>query len=219
MFNLDPNAAKAADVKSATIQAAGKYKGRIVVAEYVENQQKGSKNIRLVFKSDAGQEASFFLNMVYAGTTVNESNHKMLSAILACMKMRSTGNVAAGRVEKWNKDKQVREMVDASVFPDLAGKEIGFLIQMEIEKNSENGYPRPVIYLPFEASSEKTASEVLANPPVMQGTTLEKAVAYIAEHSLVDRRKNSDAGRKPEYNTANATAGGSAAQYDDDIPW
>lgn len=215
MFNLDPNAAKAADVKSATIQASGKYKGRITVAEYIENQQKGSKNIRIAFKSDAGQEASFFLNMVYAGSTINESNHKMLSAILACLKMRSTGNPAAGKVEKWNKDKQARELVDASVFPDMAGKEIGFLIQMEIEKNSENGYPRPTIYMPFEASSEKTASEVLANPPVMQGSTLEKAVSYIAEHPLVDRRKHGQAASKPEYQ-APASVGDA---FNDDIPW
>lgn len=215
MFNLDPNAAKAADVKSATIQASGKYKGRITVAEYIENQQKGSKNIRIAFKSDAGQEASFFLNMVYAGSTINDSNHKMLSAILACLKMRSTGNPAAGKVEKWNKDKQARELVDASVFPDMAGKEIGFLIQMEIEKNSENGYPRPTIYMPFEASSEKTASEVLANPPVMQGTTLEKAVAYIAEHSIVDRRKHGQVAQKHEQQAA--TQGADA--FDNDIPW
>lgn len=215
MFNLDPNAAKAADAKSATIQMAGKYKGRITVAEYVENQQKGSKNIRIAFKSDAGQEASFFLNMVYHGSTVNESNHKMLSAILACLKMRSTGNSSAGKVEKWNKEKKVRELVDASVFPDLAGKEIGFLIQMEIPKDSEDGYPRPTIYMPFEAASEKTASEVLANPPVMQGTTLEKAVAYIGEHPVVDRRKAGHAAAKPEYQAP--ASGGD--DFDSDLPF
>lgn len=217
MFALDTNAARAADVKTATIQTAGKYKGKIVCVEYLENTANGSKNVRIVFRSDDGQDASFFLNMVYQHNQQNESSHKLLSAILACIKLRNTGNTASGSVEKWNADLQKREQVAALVFPDMAGKRIGLLIQMEIEKKSEKGYPRPIIYMPFDAETEKTASEVLAVPPVLKGETLAKAVQYIAEHQLVDRR--------PKSGLASAAPAGfggqaqSAPDLDDDIPF
>lgn len=213
MFALDTTAAKAADVKTATIQSAGKYIGKIVCAEYIENPEKGSKNIRIAFKSDGGQEASFFLNMIYQGNQKNETNHKVLSAILACIRSRNTGAPAAGFVEKWNKDSQKREQVAAMVFPDLADKRIGFLVQMEIGKTSESGYPNPTIYMPFDAESEKTASEVLAQPPVIRGEVLAKAVQYIADHPLVDRRPKGGAQAAATYSAP------AAADFDDDIPF
>lgn len=215
MFQLDPNAAKANDVKSATIQTAGKYKGQIVCAEYVENAQKGSKNIRIVFKSDEGQEASFFINMIYRHSERNDGGNKLLSAILACLKLRDTGAPAAGTVEKWNADKGARENVAASVFPALAGRKIGLLIQMEIEKNSEKGYPRPTIYMPFEYETEKTASEVLANPPVLKAEILAKAVQVVADRPVADRRPK-DAG---SYHTPSSTPAPAADEFDDDIPF
>lgn len=220
MFALDTNAARAADVKTATIQTAGKYKGNISCVEYMENPANGSKNIRIVFKSDDGQDASFFMNMVYQHNQKNESSHKMLSAVLACLKMRNTGSTAPGSVEKWNAELQKREQIAALVFPDMAGKRIGLLIQMEIEKKSEKGYPRPIIYMPFDAESEKTASEVLANPPVAKGETLAKAVQYIAEHQLVDRRPKG--GSQATGNHAPGASHQASTAYDDlddDIPF
>lgn len=218
MFNLDPQAAKAADVKSAAIQSAGKYKGRIVCAEFVENTEKGSKNICFHFKSDAGQEAQFFLNLVFNHNERNETGHKMLSAILACLKMRSTGNPAPGYVEKWSKLAQARDKVAVQAFPDMAGKEIGLVVQMEIEKKSENGYPRPIIYLPFEAATEKTASEVLAVPPVMNGEVLAKAVQHIAERPLIDRRPKAASASSGGFG-GSAPAAADAPDFDDDIPF
>lgn len=214
MFNLDPQAAKAADVKSASIQSAGKYKGRIVCAEFIENTEKGSKNICIHYKTDAGQEAQFFINLIFNHNERNETGHKMLSAILACLKLRSTGNPTPGSVEKWSKLAQAREQVAAQVFPAMAGKEIGFLVQMEIEKKSETGYPRPVIYLPFEAATEKTASEVLAVPPIMNGEILAKAVQHIAERPLIDRRPKASAASAGGFGGAPAAA--YTPDFDDD---
>lgn len=216
MYTLDTNAAKAADVKSAFIQTAGKYIGKIDHVEYLENPTKGSQNIRIVFRSDAGQDAAFFINMVHHGDQRNDGGHKLLSAILACLRMRSTGNKGNGTVPKWNPDTRLHDMVAATVFPDMAGKRIGLLIQMEIEKNSESGRPRPIIYMPFEADSEKTASEILAQPPVANPAVLGKAMAYIADHPLIDRRP------KGSYGAAQARAAADLAadnQFDDDIPF
>lgn len=217
MFNLDPQAAKAADVKSASIQSAGKYKGRITCAEYVENPEKGSKNICIHYKTDGGQDASFFINQVFNHNERNESGHKLLSAILACLKMRSTGNAAPGHVEKWSKLTQSRDKVATLVFPDMAGKELGILVQMEIEKKSENGYPRPIIYMPFEASTEKTASEVLAQPPIMHGEVLAKAVQYLADRPLVDRRPKAAQNNGGFGNQAPQSD--AAPDFDDDLPF
>ena len=67
------------------------------------------------------------------------------------------------------------------------GKPVGLLIQMEIEKNSEKGIPRPVIYAPFSAESEKTASEIL-DPNCKVPGKLEKMVQQLTAKPLIDRR-------------------------------
>lgn len=143
MFALDANAAKAADVKTATIQTAGKYIGKIVCAEYIENAAKGSKNIRIAFKSDSGQDASFFLNMIHQGNQKNETNHKAPERHPGLHPLPHYRRCCARLCREGNKESQKREQMAAVVFPDLAGKRIGFLIQMEIGKTSENGYPNP----------------------------------------------------------------------------
>lgn len=216
MFALDANAAKAADVKTASIQQAGKYKGKIAHAEYIENGSTGSKNVSITFKTDDGQEARFFLNMVYQHDQQNTTNHKLLSAILACLKLRNTGKTAKAQLEKWNNDTQQREAVEADVFPDLAGKKIGFLVQMEIDKKSTDGKARPIIYMPFDYDSEKTASEVLASPPVMKAEVLAKAVQFVIDKPLVDRRPH---GAAPVQSAGHAYQAPAPEGFDDDIPF
>lgn len=217
MFALDANAAKAADVKTASIQQAGKYKGKITHAEYIENGATGSKNVSITFKTDDGQDARFFLNMVYQHDQQNTTNHKLLSAILACLKLRNTGKTAKATLEKWNSNTQQREAVEADVFPDLAGKKIGLLVQMEIDKKSTDGKARPTIYMPFDYDSEKTASEVLATPPVMKAEVLAKAVQFVLDKPLVDRRPHGAASAPATTNGYQAPAMPDA--FDDDIPF
>ena len=57
MFNLDTNAARAADNKSAFVGEAGKYIGTFTRAEWMEKQETGSTGIGFTFKTNTGAEA------------------------------------------------------------------------------------------------------------------------------------------------------------------
>lgn len=224
MYEMNPAAARAADVKSSYINDAGKFKGTIVSAEFLDNRANGSENIVIAFKADNGQEANFLLNMVYQGTQKNETNIKILSAILACLRMRTTGEVQQASIEKWNKDTRQKERQTVPAFTALHGKKIGFILQMEIGRDSQDGRARPIIYAPFEYESEKTATEVLGSKPAEM---LPRMVERAMERPLIDRRGQA---KQPanfnDYNKASQgfhapaqKASAASIPFDDDVPF
>lgn len=187
MFALDQNAARAADNKSAFIDEAGKYIGSFTRAEYMEKQETGSTGIGFTFKSREGAEAQLYVNLSYQHGTKNDGGHQLLNALMACMSLRTVAAPQSIEVEKWDKEANQRVKTQVYGFPELMNKEVGLLIQMEIEKNSEKGLPRPTIFAPFSAESEKTASEIL-DPKKPAPAKLEKMVQQIMKKPVVDRR-------------------------------
>lgn len=210
MFNLDPNAARAADNKSAFVDEAGKYLGHFTRAEYMEKQDTGSTGIGFTYKTNSGAEAQFYVNLSYQHGTKNDGGHALLNAIMACLQLRKVEAPRTITVEKWNSDSQQREKVQVYGFPELMDKPIGLLLQMEIEKNSEKGNPRPVMYAPFSAESEKTASEIL-DPNCKSPAKLEKMVQQVMNKPLIDRR--------PKGNQAASHASDGPPADWDDIPF
>lgn len=188
MFNLDPNAARAADNKSAFIDEAGKYIGTFTRAEYMEKQQTGSTGIGLTFKSRDGAEAQFYINLSYQHGTRNDGGYQLVNAIMACLQLRNVGNPQPITVEKWDKDAGQRVQANVHGFPELMGKPIGLLLQMEIEKSSTSGMARPTIFAPFSAESEKTASEIL-DQNCRAPAKLEKMVQQVMKKPVSAGRK------------------------------
>lgn len=208
MFNLDANAARSADNKSAFIDEAGKYIGAFTRAEYMEKQETGSTGIGFTYKTREGAEAQFYLNLSYQHGTKNDGGHATLNAIMACMQVRTVAAPRPMEVEKWNKDAGLCEKVSVPSFPELVGKPLGLLLQMEIEKNSTTGMERPTIFAPFSAESEKTASEILdtRNPPAAK---LEKMVQQVMKKPVIDRRPKGQ---------ATSTGGGYTGGNEDSAP-
>lgn len=217
MFALDRNAACAADNKSAFIDEAGKYIGAFTRAELVKGQT-GSVGLGLTYKVENGGEAQFYINTGYLKDGQMQQNNggiQTVSAILACLRLNTSGDPATITVEKWNADLKQREQTQVQGFPALMNKPIGLLIQMEIEKNSEKGLPRPTIYAPFSAESEKTASEILGK--VAAPTKLEKMVQVVMAKPLVDRRPKGQASSANSY--GGASDQNSPPDEWDDIPF
>lgn len=217
MFTLDPNAARSADNKSAFIDEAGKYIGTFTRAEYMEKAETGSTGIGFTFKTREGAEAQFYLNLSYQHGTKNDGGHAVMNALMACMQLRQVGAPQPMEVEKWDNDTKQRVKVTVKGFKELCGKPIGLLLQMEIEKNSTTGMERPVIFAPFSAESEKTASEILdqRSPPAAK---LEKMVQQVMKKPVIDRR--------PKGSQSTSSGGYSAATDNqappadwDDIPF
>lgn len=216
MFNLDTNAARAADNKSAFVDEAGKYIGTFTRAEWMEKQETGSTGIGFTFKTNSGAEAQFYVNLSYQHGTKNDGGHSMLNALMACMQLRKVEAPRTITVEKWNGETKQREKVQIYGFPELMEKPVGLLVQMEIEKNSEKGVPRPVMYAPFSAESEKTASEIL-DPNCKAPAKLEKMVQQIMARPLVDRRPSGS--RTSQAAGHGHDAGQPGDSFDDDIPF
>lgn len=217
MFNLDANAARSADNKSAFIDEAGKYIGEFLRAEYMEKQETGSTGIGFTFKSRDGAEGSFYLNLTYQHGTRNEGGYAMMNAIMACLQLRTVSAPQSTTFEKWNNDTKQREQVAAPGFPQLLNKPIGLLIQMEIEKSSQTGTPRPVIYAPFSAESEKTASEIL-DQRCTSPAKLEKMVQQLMKKPVHDRRPKSAQGIAAHHQ-ADSYDYGATPDFSDDIPF
>lgn len=215
MFTLDTNAARAADNKSSFIDEAGKYIGTFTRAEYMEKAETGSTGIGLTFKSRDGAEAQFYINLTYQHGTRNNGGYELINAIMACLQLRAVGAPQPITVEKWNNDTKQREKVSVQGFKELMDKQIGLLVQMEIEKNSRTGLPRPTIYAPFSAESEKTASEILDKVAVP--AKLEKMVQALIARPLIDRRPASS--RSAPQQSQQGAPGPDADPFDDDIPF
>lgn len=188
MFKLDPAQAIAHDQRGGYINQAGKYTGRIETAVWhVKNSQNGrSEGIFLNFVSDTKQKARFYINTAYHDGKVNEGNRKLIHAILACLKMRESGDPIPAHIKEYNPDTRREETVIRDCFVGLHGKPLGIVVQMVHEDGRDN--PAPAIYSVFEPQSEMTASELLGR--ATEAKQLAKITAYIAEKPLNDRRKN-----------------------------
>ena len=88
---------------------------------------------------------------------------------------------------------------------------------MEIEKNSQNGIPRPIIYAPFSAESEKTASEIL-DPRCTSPAKLEKMVQQLMKKPVHDRRPKSAQGAVSAHQPDSYDYG-APPDFSDDIPF
>lgn len=218
MFNLDANAARAADNKSAFIAEAGKYIGTFTRAEYMDKPQTGSTGLGLTFKSRDGAEAQFYVNLSYQRGQRNKGGHELVNAIMACLQLRHVGDPQPVKVEKWNAYTAQREQVNVPGFSELMGKPIGLLIQLEIEKNSEKGLPRPTIYAPFSAESEKTASEIL-DQNCHTPAKLEKMVQAVMAKPIKDNRPASARNAPAGDDYAAYTGQPAGDSFDDDIPF
>lgn len=213
MFTLDTNAARAADNKSAFVDDAGKYIGSFTRAEYMEKTETGSTGIGLTFKTREGADAQFYINLSYQHGTKNDSGHSMLNAIMACLQLRTVAAPQTISFEKWDKDAGQRVKATAYGFPELMGKPIGLLLQMEIEKNSTTSQARPIIFAPFSAESEKTASEVL-DPKCTSPAKLEKMIQQVMNKPVVDRRPKGSQPANQSHQESQAPD-----NFDDDIPF
>lgn len=217
MFKLDANAARAADVKSTFINETGKYIGAFTRAEWMEKKETGSTGIGFSFKSNAGLEAQIYVGLSYkkdGRMEINEGGQKTLNAIMACLRLREVSDPVTTQVEKWDNVARAAVKVSVPCFPQLMNKPIGLLIQMEIEKNSEKGTPRPIIYAPFSPEDNKTASEVLNQSS--KSELVEKMLTTIMAKPLIDRRSG---GTRSSASGEPAPTGREDSFEDDLIPF
>lgn len=215
-YDLDTSSAKAADNINTSIRESGKYIGTITRAEALLSD-KGTRGLGLSFKSKDGASADYLDIYTHKKNGEELMGVKTVNALLACLQMRGIKDGTI-KCEKWDNTSKKRETVEVNGYPDLMGKEIGFLLQKTLETNNRTGadVERLSIFGVFSAKTELTASEILdkkVNPE-----RLAKMVEVLAARPVRDNR---DKGGRPT-NVRSATSSPSGTGFDDmddDIPF
>jgi hypothetical protein len=212
MLTLNPNSAKAADVINSAIKVSGKYIGTITRAEALKSKN-GNEGVGISFKTDGGETADYL--DLYIGETDGKSwgGNNTVNAILCCLKLKQapTGKV---KIERWDADAKARVEVVVDGFPDIQGKKIGFLLKQELTTYKGKDQTKLNIFGVFNAESELTASEILAQ--ATKPEKLAKMVQALSANPVKDSRAK---GSSPQSESHENPGHGMSDQFDESIPF
>lgn len=159
MYKLDATEARKADNAGGMITEIGKYVGTFTQAVDI-TARTGTKGVDLTFKSNDGQKAKLSIYTVKAnGEKI--MGFQVLMAVMACLGLRDI-KTADGIATKWDNDARQEVQEPATMFPELANKPIGLLLETEdYEKTGGGVGTKMILKGVFQASTELTASEIL----------------------------------------------------------
>jgi hypothetical protein len=210
-FNLDPNKAKEAG-QSQRISETGAYTGHFTQARQVIAQS-GSIGIEMSFESVSGQTADFLTVYVQGSDGRELAGTKMVHALMTCLKLRSLNSVS-GHAEVFNPASKQREKQQATIFPDLCGKPVGLVLQVEEYNKSNGGIGESMkLVMPFDATSKQTAREVLDKLPA------EDIENLLHNIKPVIKAKSSGSGHGNASDNQQSGSNGGGAAFEDDIPF
>ena len=211
-FNLDTESAKKADSEGGRISQTGKYVGKIVRAEFVQSKG-GTYGIEMLFATEDKLEAtSTFWTFKADGTPI--FGRDKVNALMACASVK-TLTPTETTIEKYNFEAGGKILQPATVAPELEGKPIGLLIQME-EYLNNNGEvkTRANIVSAFNPTNNLMAKEILERKTTPEA--LEKAYARLMKNG--DKKLQGQApSQGGGYGAAPAAT--KAVDLDDDLPF
>ncbi|NOV28048.1 hypothetical protein E5S69_31675 [Cupriavidus necator] len=208
MYTLDKQSAMQADKTSNWLSETGKYVGKILCAEDIKAAT-GTRGVALTLQSNDGRETRQFVYTVKADGE-KLSGYDLLMALMTCLKLRDI-KPAAGQVKRWDRESKQEYTEQATVFPELAGKPIGFLLQKTEEESRKNpgqtAWTAKLVGV-FEAGTELMAAEILTGKTKPE--QLAARVALLADRPLKNRKA---APAQQEY------GGGNSDFADESIPF
>jgi hypothetical protein len=160
MYELDTKLAAEADKRNSRIAKKGDYTGTIVRAVQIPPNKNGTRGIEIEFKADSGESDRLPL-YTHNGSGAGLPSLKVINAIMTCARVRSLTEQPA-MVKRW--DAETKKEVDkkVNVYPELTGKPMGILIEMEESTYQGKTRNRPVLVGAFEPGTRFMASEILA---------------------------------------------------------
>jgi len=212
MYTLDKQAAMNADSTGKWLTETGKYIGRILCAEDIKAAT-GTRGIALTLQANDCRETRQF---IYTQKADGEklSGFDLVMALMTCLKLRDIKPVA-GQVKRWDRESKQEYTEQGQVFPELANKPIGFLLQKTEEESRKNpgetAWTAKLVGV-FESTTELMASEILNGKKAPEA--LAQRVALLADRPM---KKRPQAASRNSY--ADASNGGGAGFPDDDIPF
>lgn len=210
-YALDTQAAKEANSGGKRIKESGKYIGTFKAAWYEQND-KGTESVHFLFESNDGQEAGPLALYTHNGKGEPLPSFKTFNAILTCLKLRGV-RAKVGKVELYDFNSGGMVLKDKELYPDIAGKPIGLVLQREeYEKQDGAIGERMIIVGPFESATGRMAVEILDNKPA---STLEGLMKWLEANPVKKHR----GGRQQHGSTGGGYQQTSSSFADDDIPF
>lgn len=214
-YDLDPNAAKKADEKSARINATGAYIGELKNAIAVRSGQKGTEGVELHFESLDKQEARVTIWTFKADGT-QLSGFNTVQAIMTCLQIRRL-EASPAKVELYDREAGAMKVKEVDQYHEMIKKPLGLLLQLAPEEYVKgDGSVATVnkldLYGVFNPASKMVASEILAR--AVKPEKLEKMQAMLKDRPL-KRVRGTSAGSSPN---GPAPTGG-LDDFEDDIPF
>lgn len=215
-YDLDPNKAREGSGRgSMMINESGAYVGTITVAKEAQART-GTTGIELTFETNDGLKAPYLTLWTRNANGEPIFGEKQLHALMTCLKVESINSVE--RVIK-QYDPDLRREVDepANVYPELMNKPVGLILQREeyYNRNSELK-ARMSFFAPFEASTRKTASEILDQSDAKQ---VDKILSSLYDKPAQAQSSNQTAAERAASQEAGQAKGLPADNFDDDIPF
>jgi len=156
-YEFDESSAVKAD--EARLDTSGAYVCKIVEAQAIVSQEKGTHGVLFKVTSEGNGDAEFTLYTKKAdGKPI--FGYNQLQAILMLTGVRNLRG-AKGLVSKWDNEIGERVEVEGTVFPDLAGKKVGLVFQKEMyTSNSGKDSFRMNMVGSFHYETRLTCSEL-----------------------------------------------------------
>ena len=203
MKSYDLNTKGAREIgASPRIAEKGAYVGKFTRAQAV-TAQSGAEGIEFSFETDTGLRADYLSVWTHDSKGTELYGRKVLDAIMTCMKVRSI----TAEPTPWKGRDGATETIPQ--FRALLGRIGLFLVVEHYEKKDGTPASKMSLVMPFEADTERTASEVLDQAP-----------AKSFEGILASLRDKPVQKRKPTATRSPMTASGTAFDdMDSDIPF
>jgi len=188
-FEYDDSEVAKSDKNAAKITDGGAYVGQFPVERppsYVEADS-GAKAIEFEFETEDGGKTNFTVWMI--GKT-GQKTFGYAQVMGLCYLMDAKLKAVPGKVMRWvdGEKGRVREEVDGMVYPDLAGKRIGLILEKELtgdrEDNPNGDKYRFNLFGAFDPKTKLTATELKERK-----TRPEKFDKYLKALRVRDSRK------------------------------
>lgn len=208
-YKLDAAKTKEADVQrgNVRIDKTGAYKGEFVQAKKCVAGS-GTEGIEFTFQAEDGSTANWMRLYTVKADGTEVFGMGLIMAAMTCLKVREMEPETI-TVEEWDKNANAKVPVEIENYSSLCHKPIGVLLQKELKDNDK--FAMNIVGF-FEASTDKTATEILEKKPA---TALVKKIAALHDR---DSRSKDDGGFSAPAPVAAAPAG-SFEDFDSDLPF
>lgn len=224
-YQLDPNAAKAANSGGARITEAGPFVGKITQAWHEVNQN-GTEAFVFSFESANGQKAGQIALYTHNGEGKELPSFDTVCSLLAVLRLRGI-RPKPGKVTVYDYDRQEEVIKDKDTYPEVAGKAVGVFFRLEeyVKQRGQNAGEigtRLIVHGFFDPASKLMAGEILDQQ--REPKQYERELAYV-EREPVKKAKNTGQARQRAAMQnvgmgGTSTAGGFDDGFaDDDIPF